>query len=584
MAPIERERERERDLESAQPHLAETSTLPTSYDADTDINKRESSVEKRSTHPDQDAAVVEERDVKEDTQTSWSTHAKWRKPFLHAALVLLLLGWWIPTLIINRRRWIPATVLVWFFIGLIAFQYIPNRIFTEPIGRVYKSTINDPWFRLPRPVRLGLGWLALLALVFGSAFGVPLQEGSSYGTRAQSVFGLFVFQFCFWLSSAHRKSIRWHTVIVGLIYQQAIALFVLKSGAGFAIFNWIATLAADFLAQAYPASVFFFGDNAVNTLHLFFTTVLPAIIFFVAFAELCAYFGILQWLIKKIGWFFYKTMDISGAEATVAAGSPFIGQGESAVLIKPFVDASTTSEMHQILTSGFATIAGSVLSAYIFTFGISPVNLVTAAVMSIPSAIAISKLRMPEVEEPLTAGRMVSHREEKGYVNGLQAFSSGAAFGVKVATLIFCNVLVVLAAVYATNGLLTYIGQSWGIHELTLELIMGYVFYPLAWLMGVPNQDLRRVGSLLGIKLVANEFVAYGILQQEKENMTPRAYAIASFALAGFANIGSLGINIGVLSALAPSKKAIIAKISVSALICGFLSTCQAAAIAGQLL
>ena len=237
------------------------------------------------------------------------------------------------------------------------------------------------------------------------------------------------------------------------------------------------------------------------------------------------------------------------------------------------------------MTSGFATIAGSVLSAYI-NMGIPPENLVTSSVMSIPASIAISKLRYPEDEEPVTRGSVVVDRgvekKESEPANALHAFSKGAVFGLIVAGQILTNVLTVLALVAVINGLLTWIGAGFGIHHLTLQLILGYVFYPVTFFLGVPRNEILTVSRLLATKLVANEFVAYLELNTLKEagEISQRAFNIASYALCGFANLGSLGIQIGVLSALAPSRGKVIARLAPSAMVCGFIATLQTAGIA----
>jgi len=540
-----------------------------------------------------DLSTAEPSHEEEYSEKSWFTKkansfAHLHKPLIHIALILFGLGFWIPTIIVNRDYWIPVTVIVWFGILIIVGQYIPNSVVTKPVSRTWDTLVSDPWFKLHYYVRLAIGWLVLLGLVFGSAYGFSLEPGTTYGQRTQSVFGLFAFQLILWVCSKNRKAIQWRTIIVGLAMQQILAMFVLRSGAGFAIFNWIATLASDFLTQAYYGSAFFFTNDIVFSQFWFFTNTLGAIIFFIAFAEMMYYLGVLQWIIAKLGWFFLKTLNVSGAEAVVAAASPFIGQGESACMVKPYVNTMTASEIHQTLTSGFATIAGSVLAAYI-GFGMPAVYLVTSAVMSIPASIAISKLRWPEVDEPLTRGKIVVARDDNKAQNCLHAFSNGAWFGLRVAGLILCNVLTIIALVHVIDGVLAYIGRSWGITEsnqgpLSLSLIFSYVFYPLAWLMGVPKPDLLKVARLLGIKLVQNEFVAYAELATIRDTMTARGFNIAVYSLCGFGNLGSLGIQIGVLSALGPNRKALIIKTAVSALLCGFLCTCQTAGIAGQLL
>ncbi|KAF8629114.1 hypothetical protein AX17_005700 [Amanita inopinata Kibby_2008] len=510
------------------------------------------------------------------------------RPLILAGLAAVILGWWISSIVLKatRHRWIVQTLFAWAFVLIIAFRFIPNSIISRPIGAVWKPLIERPWYRLSYRTRLTIGWLCLLAIVFGSAFGFKLQENTTYGDRAISVLGLAVFQFCFWATSSNRSEIPWPTVIVGLFLQQVIALFVLKTGAGFSIFKWIATLAADFLGQANAGSGFFFDADTLKK-HWFFVNTLGSIIFFIAFVQMMFYLGVMQWIIKHFAWFFFKLMGISGAEAVVASSSPWIGQGESACMVRPYVDLMTESELHLTMTSGFSTIAGSVLSAYI-NLGVPPQNLVTSSVMSIPASIAISKMRLPELEEPVTRGRVTVDRGDEGKgapANALHAFSKGAVFGLIVAGQILTNVLTVLALVATINGLLTWIGRGFGIHHLTLELIIGYIFYPITFFMGVPRGEILRVSQLLAEKLVANEFAAYLTLQsiQSENPLSPRAYTIASYGLCGFANLGSLGIQIGVLGALAPSRGKVIARIAISAMACGFISTLQTAGIVGML-
>ncbi|KAH8107842.1 Na+ dependent nucleoside transporter C-terminus-domain-containing protein [Cristinia sonorae] len=531
----------------------------------------------------------DEAEVEGDRKWRHAFYAKYR-PFILGAVALVILGWWISATVLHktRHRWIVQTLWAWFFILVIAFRFIPNSIVTRPVEAVWGPLVSRPFFALPSRARLGLGWLALLGIVFGSAFGFKLEADTTYGDRAISVLGLAVFQFCFWATSMNRSIIPWSTVIVGLFIQQAIAMFVLKSGAGFKIFSWIAHLAADFLEQGLAGAAFFFDQNVVDNNHWFFVNTLSTIIFFIAFVQMMYYLGVMQWLIKNFAWFFFKTMNVSGAEAVVAAASPFIGQGESACLVRPYVDLMTESELHLTMTSGFSTIAGSVLGAYI-SLGVPPQNLITASVMSIPASIAISKLRCPETEEPVTRGHVTIDRglEKNKPANALHAFSQGAVFGLVVAGQILANVLTVVSLVATINGLLSWIGQGFGINQLTLQLILRYIFYPVTFFMGVPRKEILPVAELLATKLVENEFVAYLNLKAIMEGPNPfsfRAYTIVSYALCGFANLGSLGIQIGVLGALAPTRAKIIARIALSAMVCGFISTMQAAGIAGMLI
>ncbi|KLO15888.1 H+/nucleoside cotransporter [Schizopora paradoxa] len=562
-----------------------TALKRTRSESDSSIHK-EAVVTKEHDHDLGQVEKNEDEDYKVSQMRSELIYQKLR-PFLLAGLAALILGWWISSTILEatRHRWIVQTFFAWSFILIIAFRFIPARVVSGPVSAVWMPLVQEPWYRLPRMVRLAIGWLCLLGIVLGSAFGFPLQGNTGFDDRAIAVLGLVVSQFGFWITSKHRKHIPWPTVIVGLFLQQVIALFVLKTGTGFSIFKWIATLASDFLNQGLVGAAFFFDDNTAYNLHWFF---LGSIIFFIAFVQMMYYLGVMQWVIKNFAWFFFKLLNVSGAEAVVAAASPWVGQGESACLIRPYVDIMTESELHLTMTSGFATIAGSVLAAYI-ALGVPAQNLVTSSVMSIPASMAISKMRIPELEEPVTRGRVVVDRGEKEDnrpANALHAFSRGALFGVIVAGQILANVLTILSLVAAINGLLTWIGRGFGIHQLTLQLILGYIMYPIAFFMGVPRGEILRVSQLLATKLVANEFAAYLDLQaitKSDSPLSPRAFTIASYALCGFANLGSLGIQIGVLSALAPSRSKVIARIAVSAMFCGFISTLQTAGIAGML-
>ncbi|KAF9227300.1 hypothetical protein BS17DRAFT_793807 [Gyrodon lividus] len=506
------------------------------------------------------------------------------------ALAVFVLGWWISATLLKatRGRWLVQTIFAWFFLIVITFRFIPNSVVTRPVAAVWIPFIQEPWYRLPRNFRLTVGWLCLLAIVFGSAFGFPLTGDTDYGHRAISVLGLFVFQCGFYLTSANRSAISWPTVIVGLFIQQTVALFVLKTGAGFSLFRYIADLAYDFLSEAKVGAQFFFDAETVAK-NWFFVNTLASIIFFIATVQMLYHLGVMQWIIRGFAWFFFKLMNVSGAEAVVASASPWVGQGESACLVKPYVDTMTPSEIHLVMTSGFSTISGAVFGAYV-SLGVPPQNLITSSVMSIPASMAISKLRLPEVDEPVTRGRIVVDRGEEAKdapVNALHAFSRGGLFGLNVAGQILTNVLIILSLVATINGVLTWVGRGFGIHQLTLQLILGYIGYPIAFFLGVPSAEILRVSQLLATKLIENEFAAYlelEAIQVSSNPLSPRAYTIASYSLCGFANLGSLGIQIGVLSALAPSQAKTIATLATSAMFCGFISTLQTAGIAGMLI
>ncbi|KAJ2032661.1 hypothetical protein GGI08_009246, partial [Coemansia sp. S2] len=293
------------------------------------------------------------------------------------------------------------------------------------------------------------------------------------------------------------------------------------------------------------------------------------------------------WLLKRMGWFFYKVLDTSGAEAIVASASPFIGQSENTLLVKDYLEHMTNSELHACMTAGFATISGSVFQAYV-ALGVDAKSLITACIMSIPCSLALSKIRYPEREEPLTRGKVVLSKREKE-ANVLHAMGNGAATGVHLSLLILATIIGMVSLIYAINFLLTWLGQFIGIPDLTLELILGYIFYPLTWLLGVPGKDVLSVSKLLGLKLVSNEFVAYSQLSgfsgspAIRDTLSERSILIAEFSLAGFANTGSVAQVIAAIGSLAPSRKADVSRLAVSACLTGAIATMMTAAIVSMI-
>lgn len=243
------------------------------------------------------------------------------------------------------------------------FFYVPISIVTKPMHFVWNNTMVRAISFIPEKMRIPLGAGGAIAVIIVGSFASKESEDNTRANRAVSLFGLVVFLFGFWATSRNRSKIVWHTVIVGMLMQFIIALFVLRTQAGYDIFTFVSQLARELLHFANDG-VTFLTDSTVPNLPWFFTGVVPAIIFFVSFVQLLYYWGVLQWFIGKFAVFFFWSMRVSGAEAVVASASPFIGQGESAMLIKPFVAHLTQAELHQVMTSGFATIAGSVLVAY----------------------------------------------------------------------------------------------------------------------------------------------------------------------------------------------------------------------------
>jgi len=412
-------------------------------------------------------------------------------------------NWLIPFLF-----WLCVTLRIFFF-------YVPSSIISKPLKLIWDNTVLRIVHLIPEKLRVWLAAAGVVAVFIVGSFASKTSPGNGIKERAVSLFGLVVFGVVLYATSKHRNLIVWHTVIVGMLFQFIIALFVLRTQAGYDIFNFIAGLAVDLLGFAGDGLAFLTSSDVVANYHYFFFSVLPAIIFFVSFVQLLFYWGILQWLIGKFAVFFFWAMRVSGSEAVVASASPFVGQGESAILIKPFIPHMTKAEIHQIMCSGFATIAGSVLVAYI-SMGVNPQALISSCVMSIPASLAVSKMRWPETEESLTAGRIVIPDDDTHKAaNAMHAFAEGAWLGLKIAGMIMATLLCIISLLALANGLLGWWGRYINIPNLTIELIVGYVCYPIAFLLGVPyhnpsnpseaqGHQLLLVGELIGIKLIAN--------------------------------------------------------------------------------
>ncbi|KAL3423586.1 h+ nucleoside cotransporter [Phlyctema vagabunda] len=514
---------------------------------------------------------------------------------VHLFIWMFFTGWWISTLVTKIARdqlgWLKP-FLLWLAISLRLLTFhVPVTPVFRLIKLVWRNTISRGVQMIPARLRLPLGAFGAFAVIMVGTFATEETADNTLENRAISLFGLAVFIFVFWATSHKRSLINWQAVIVGMLAQFILALFVLRTKAGYDIFNFIAFLASSLLGYAAEGTAFLTSEASMKELGWFVLNVTPSIIFFVAIVQLLYYWGTIQWLIGKFATIFFWGMRISGAEAIVAAASPFVGQGESAMMIKPFIDHLTLAEIHQVMVSGFATIAGSVLAAYI-GMGISPVALVSSCVMSIPASIAMSKLRYPETEDTLTSGKVVipESTEEKPS-NSLHAFAMGTWLGLKVGVMIVTGLLCILALLGLLNGLLGWFGRFWGINDprLSIEMIVGYICYPLAFLLGVDyhndGKELLLVGRLIGTKIVANEFVAFAALgSEEYAALSPRSVLIATYAVCGFGNISSIGIQIGVLTQLAPRRSGDVAKVAVSALLTGVIATLSSASIAGMLI
>lgn len=490
-----------------------------------------------------------------------------------------------------------AALLVYVFLSLrlLARHVSMSQAVYRPVGVAYDRTVGAGLQMIPGSIFPALLFLITLLGLITSALVFPLTDGGSYLSRFQSLAGVIVLLTIMYATSSNRRAIPWNTVAAGLLLQFLIALFVLRTKLGFDIFSALSTMIVGFLSFSQDGTRFLIGEYTPTN---FVLNVFPAIVFFCSFVYVVYYWGGMQYLILKIAYATQLVMGCSGSEAVVAAASPFIGQGESALLVKPFVEYMTISEIHSSMTSGFATIAGSILLAFI-SMGVNADLLLTACVMSIPSSLLLSKMRVPETEESITMGSVQIPEPKEREANFLHAATNGAATGVQIILLIGGSVLAVISLYSAFDFLVGFIFQMVNIFDLvnlpnkggtpnrvSVSLIMSYFFYPFALMMGIPSSEARYCGEILAVKMVVNEFVGFLRLTGafKATILSLRTFHIMSFALCGFANIASIGIQIGCLGAIAPTRTQDVASLAVSAMLTGTISTWLTAAVAGVIL
>jgi len=401
--------------------------------------------------------------------------------------------------------------------------------------------------------------------------------------RAISVLGVLVFIGISYAFSVNRHAVRWRTVAWGLGLEFIFALLILKTPWGLNMFKSLGDVVSNFLAFSDVGAKFVFGENFKE--HFFAFQVLPTIIFFSAFINVLYHYGILQRVVSVMAWIMMKTMKTSGSESLSCAGNIFLGPTEAPLIVKPYVANMTQSELHAVMTGGFATIAGGVLGAYL-SFGIPAEHLIAAFFMTAPTSLVVSKLLYPETEISETTGKVRTDVETTNYVNVIDAITTGAIDGVKLAVNVGVMIIAFLGLLAALNALLGWLGARVGLPQISLQWILSFIMAPVAWLMGVPWVDCRQVGALLGTKTILNEFIAFLDLKQliESGKISQRATIIATYALCNFANIGSIGITIGGIAGMAPQRQHDLARLGVRSMIGGLLAGFITACIAGILI
>ncbi len=435
--------------------------------------------------------------------------------------------------------------------------------------------------------------------------------------RLRSLLGLLVLGMVAWGLSTDRSRIPWRVVAWGVALQFAFALFILKTPLGADVFDVMGVAVVRLLGFTLDGAAFIFGNLVYDTVPVgtqvvgqggfealpgqvartgatIAFNVLPTIIFFSALMTVLYHLGVMQLLVKAAAWIMQKTMGTSGAETLSAAGNIFIGQTEAPLLVKPFIESMTESELMSVMTAGFATVAGGVLAAYVgMMVGYFPDiagHLIAASVMSAPAALVVAKIMLPEKDIPQTSGEL-SITVERPDVNVIDAAARGASEGLNLALNVGAMLLAFVALIQLANGMLGWVGGFFGYGDLTFEAILGGALAPLAWLMGVPWSDAPAVGSLLGVKTVLNEFVAYlqlaGMLEGGVPGggaLDPRSVIIATYALSGFANFGSIAIQIGGIGGIAPSRRHDLSRLGLRAMIGGSIAAFMTATVAGMIL
>ncbi|XP_025093525.1 solute carrier family 28 member 3-like isoform X2 [Pomacea canaliculata] len=432
-----------------------------------------------------------------------------------------------------------------------------------------------------------------------------------------SLGGLAAFILLSYITSFNPAKVNWHPVYWGFCVQFLFAGIILRTRVGYQIFDWLGSRVTEFLNYASAGAIFVFGD--VYQEHFFAFAILPVIVFFSAAISTLYFLGVMQGIVKVLGRFLSFCLGTTPAESLNAAANIFVGMTEAPLMIRPFISRMTKSELHAVMTGGFATIAGSVLGAYI-GFGVPADHLLSASVMSAPAALAISKLTYPETEVPQMSDEDYSKMEDMPEKNLIEAASSGASASIQLVANVAVNVMAFLSILAFVNATLNWFGERAGVAGVSFQFICSYVLYPVALFMGTELADCRRIAELVGIKTFTNEFIAYASLRDLIANhktwtnytsiydphtagnvqyisddiflthwnmtltkgiISRRSEIIATYALCGFSNFGSMGIMLGALTGMAPDRKKDLASIVLRAMIAGNIACFFTACIAG---
>ncbi|XP_058528754.1 solute carrier family 28 member 3 [Ochotona princeps] len=495
----------------------------------------------------------------------------------------------ITACVLNFHRALPLFVITMAAIFFVIWDHLMAR-YEHRLGDLLspgRRLLNHHWFWLK--------WVIWSLLILAVMFWLILDTAKLGQQQLVSFGGLIMYVILMFLFSKHPTRVYWRPVFWGIGLQFLLGLLILRTKPGYIAFDWLGGQVQIFLEYSDAGASFVFGEKYTD--HFFAFKVLPIVVFFSTVMSMFYYLGLMQWIIRKIGWVMLVTIGSSPIESVVASGNIFVGQTESPLLVRPYLPYITKSELHAIMTAGFSTIAGSVLGAYI-SFGIPSAHLLTASVMSAPASLAVAKLFWPETEKSKVTLKNAMQMQSGDSRNLLEAATQGASSSISLVANITVNLIAFLALLSFVNSALSWFGSMFDYPQLSFELICSYIFMPFSFMMGVDWQDSFMVAKLIGYKTFFNEFVAYEHLSRlinlrkeagpkfvngVQQYMSIRAETIATYALCGFSNIGSLGIVIGGLTSMAPSRKRDIAAGAVRALIAGTISCFMTACVAGIL-
>ncbi|XP_027725819.1 sodium/nucleoside cotransporter 2 [Vombatus ursinus] len=516
----------------------------------------------------------------------YRTHAQLFQRILWGLLCTAYFAYVLTACILNFQRALALFVLTCLVLFFLACSLI-RKHFGKKLLRYGKPFENSQlWLWL----KWGLIAVALVGLILWL-----ILDTAQRPKQLISFAGICMFVIILFACSKYHFAVSWRAVFWGLMLEFALGILVIRTDPGFAAFQWLGEQIQIFLNYTVAGSSFVFGDALIKDVFAF--QALPIIVFFSCVMSVLYYLGLMQWVIVKIAWILQITLGTTATETLSVAGNIFVGMTEAPLLIRPYLPDMTSSEIHAVMTGGFATISGTVLGAYI-TFGIDPASLVSASVMAAPCALALSKLVYPEVEESKFKNKEGVKLPRGDQKNILEAASSGAADSIGLIANIAANLIAFLAVLAFINAVLSWLGEMVNIEGLSFQVICSYVLRPIVFMMGVNWEDCPMVAEMLGTKFFLNEFVAYERLSQyknkrlsgieewvggEKQWISVRAEIITTFSLCGFANLSSMGITLGGLTSMAPTRKSDFAKLVTRALLTGACVSLVNACVAGIL-